>query len=308
MVTVSLPERSWVEQLADVPGVTTVLWEMNGPPPTDDIELAVPPYMGGSEPMVWLKEAPRLRAVQLVTAGYEHGLPHLPPGVQLANGAGIHDTSTAELALTLALAALRGIPDAVRAQDRGEWLPMAGRTSLADRSVLVVGYGSIGRTIAQRLSVFELERLTAVASRARAGDDLVDHIHGIDEIADLLPSHDVVVLVTPLTDSTRGLVGEKFLARMPDGALLVNVARGGVVQTDALMRECSSGRLRAALDVTDPEPLPPGHPLWHTSGVLISPHVGGASTAFEPRALALLRRELTRFAAGQDLSHIVATG
>ncbi|TWP33304.1 2-hydroxyacid dehydrogenase [Leekyejoonella antrihumi] len=308
MVTVALPERSWVEQLADVPGVRTVLWEMTGPPPSDDVELAVPPYMGGSEPMTWLGHAPRLRAVQLVTAGYEHALPHLPTGVALANGAGIHDTSTAELAITLTLAALRGIPEAVRAQGRGEWASLAGRRSLADRRVLILGYGSIGRTIAHRLSVFEVAQITAVASRSRAGDDLVDRIHGVDDLTELLPSHDVVLLVLPLTEATRGLVGRDFLRRMPDGALLVNVARGGVVLTDALVAECASGRLMAALDVTDPEPLPKTHPLWRTPGVLISPHVGGASTAFDPRALALLRRELTRFAAGEDLSHLVATG
>ncbi len=308
MVTVALPESSWADELADVPGVRTVHWDVEGPPPDDDVELVVPPYMKPALSLTWLKSAPRLRAVQLVTAGFEHVVPYLPAGVQLANGAGIHDTSTAELALTLMLAAQRGIPEAVRAQDQGEWAGLAGRPSLADRRVLIVGYGGIGRAIARRVVPFEPATITAVASRARGGDDIVDRVHGIDEIMELLPDHDVVVLVTPLSDATRGLAGPRFLSCMPDGALLVNVSRGGVVQTDALAAECAAGRLRAALDVTDPEPLPRDHALWTTPGVLITPHIGGPTTAFEPRALALLRRQLTRFGAGEALEHVVATG
>ncbi len=308
MVTVALPEQSWVDELCDVPGVDPVFWRMDGPPPTDDIALAVPPYMRSPRRMQWLGELPALRVVQLVTAGYEHALPYLRPGVQLANGAGIHDTSTAELALTLILAAQRGIPEAVRAQDPGEWAPLAGRSSLADRAVLLLGYGGIGRAVARRLAGFEVARITAVASRPRAGDEYVSEVHGVDELPALLPHHDIVVVATPLSDATRGLVDAHFLARMPDGALLVNVARGGVVRTDAVVAECSSGRLRAAVDVTDPEPLPSDHPLWHTQGVLITPHIGGPSTAFEPRAVALLRRQLTLFGSGQPLEHVVATG
>jgi phosphoglycerate dehydrogenase-like enzyme len=173
--------------------------------------------------------------------------------------------------------------------------------------VLLLGYGAIGRAIARRLSVFEVS-ITAVASAARAGDEFVDTIHGTGELPDLLPDHDVVIVIVPLTDSTRQLVDARFLAALPDGALIVNVARGAVVETDALQRECAAGRLLAALDVTDPEPLPADHPLWDTPGVLISPHLGGPSTAFEPRALTLLRRELARYAAGDGLSNVVRTG
>lgn len=147
-----------------------------------------------------------------------------------------------------------------------------------------------------------------MASRARVGDDLVQQIHGTDELADLLPHQDVVIVVVPLSDATRYLVGAQFLSALPDDSLVVNVARGAVIDTDALIRECASGRLTAALDVTDPEPLPQGHPLWSTRGVLITPHVGGATTAFQPRALSFLRAELTRFGLGEELSHVVATG
>ena len=138
-----------------------------------------------------------------------------------------------------------------------------------------------------------------VASRARDG------LHGVDELPDLLPQHEVVVLACPLTDATRGLVDAAFLAAMPDGALLVNVARGPVVVTADLVAELGRGRLRAALDVTDPEPLPPEHPLWRVPGVLISPHVGGDTQAFPPRARALLREQLERLAAGREPLHVV---
>jgi phosphoglycerate dehydrogenase-like enzyme len=307
MVVASIPKQTWVDALADVPGLRPVLWDLTGTPPDPDIEIVVPPYMGSSQRLTVLAELPGLRAVQLLTAGYEQAVEYLPAGVQLANGAGVHDTSTAELALTLTLAALRGVPEMVKGQLAGSWQRLAGRPSLADRRVLLVGYGAIGRAVARRLSTFEVS-LTAVASRPRHGDDLVSRVHGIDELPELLPEHDVVILIVPLTDSTRRLVDGRFLGALPDGALVVNVARGAVVDTDALQRECAAGRLLAALDVTDPEPLPDGHPLWSTPGVLISPHVGGASTAFEPRALALLRRELAGYAAGDGLSNVVLTG
>ena len=155
---------------------------------------------------------PSLRAVQLLTAGYDDVLPLLPPGVTLANAAGVHDASTAELAVGLALAALRGVPDMVRAQDRARWVPLGGRPALADKRVLILGYGSIGRAVARRLTGFEVT-LTAVASRARAGDDLVPRVHGIDELPELLPHHDVVVVIVPLSAATTGLVGREFLAR-----------------------------------------------------------------------------------------------
>lgn len=301
-----MPEEHWVTALADVEGIEAVLWDMKDAPPRDDIALVVPPYMGNPKRLARLAELPQLRAVQLVTAGFEHAVPYLPDGVVLANGRGIHDTSTAELAVGLAIAAQRGIPESVRAQGDGEWLRLAGMPSLADRDALIIGYGSIGVAIAKRLLAMEVS-VTAVASTARDGDDLVERVHGIDELPELLPDHDVVFLILPLTETTHHLVDAKFLARMPRNSLLVNVARGGIVDTDALVEACAAGQVRAALDVTDPEPLPPEHPLWRTDGVLITPHVGGATTAFEPRALRLLRGELAQFAAGAPLRNVVAT-
>lgn len=307
MAVVSLPEEHWVTALADVDGVEAVCWDMKDAPPRDDIALVVPPYMSNPKRLARLAQLPQLRAVQLVTAGFEHAVPYLPDGVQLANGRGIHDTSTAELAVGLAIAAQRGIPQSVRAQEDGEWLLLAGMPSLADRHALIIGYGSIGVAIAKRLLPMEVS-VTAVASKAREGDHLVDQVHGIDELPALLPEHDVVFLILPLTEATHHLVDAKFLARMPGNSLLVNVARGGIVDTDALVAACAGGHVRAALDVTDPEPLPPKHPLWRTDGVLITPHVGGATTAFESRALRLLRGELAQFAAGAPLRNVVAIG
>ncbi|WP_392425661.1 2-hydroxyacid dehydrogenase [Barrientosiimonas humi] len=304
MAVVSIPDPRWVDALSDVPGVELVEWDMKSPPPRSDIEVVVPPYMSSPKRLEHLAALPDLEAVQLVTAGYDHALPYLPDGVRLANGAGIHDTSTAELALALVLAAQRGIPDFARAQERGEWLRAAGRPSLADRRVLVVGYGSVGRAIVRRLQAFETD-VTVVASRAREGDDLVERVHGIDELRALAPQAEILVLIVPLTDDTRGLVDAELLALLPEQALVVNVARGPVVDTDALVEACQAGRVRAALDVTDPEPLPEDHPLWSAPGVLISPHVGGASTAFEPRALDFLREQLGAHARGEGLTHVV---
>ncbi|MEU9130921.1 2-hydroxyacid dehydrogenase [Kitasatospora sp. NPDC048540] len=238
---------------------------------------------------------PRLRVVQSLSAGVEELLPHVPRGVLLCNARGVHDASTAELALTLTLAALRGVPGFVRAQQEGRWEGGC-HPALADRTVLLVGYGAIGQAVEARLAPFECTVLR-VARTARPGAR--GEVHGLADLDTLLPRADVVILTVPLTAATRGLAGRDFLARLRDGALLVNVARGAVVDTSALLAELATGRLTAALDTTDPEPLPPGHPLWHAPGVLISPHVGGNSTAFRPRALRLIRTQLQRHLRGE---------
>jgi len=306
MALVTMPDASWVADTGEIPGLEMVTWDIHEPHPrADEVAVVVPPYLDPHQRLDLLGTLPRLELVQLLTAGYDNVTPHLPRGVTLCSGGGIHDASTAELALTLILASIRGIPDFVRAQDRHHWIPTRIWPALADRRVLVVGYGKVGRAIAARLLAFETT-VTAVASRARDGDELVETVHGIDELPALLPDQDVVVVITPLTDATAGLVDAGFLAAMKDGALVVNVARGKVADTDALLAEAASGRLRVAVDVTDPEPLPADHPLWSTPNVLVSPHVGGASTAFRPRALALVRRQLAAYAEGRPLESVVA--
>ena len=306
MALVTMPDASWVADTGEIPGLEMVTWDIHEPHPrADEVAVVVPPYLDPHQRLDLLGTLPRLELVQLLTAGYDNVTPHLPRGVTLCSGGGIHDASTAELALTLILASIRGVPDFVRAQDRHHWIPTRIWPALADRRVLVVGYGKVGRAIAARLLSFETT-VTAVASRARGGDELVETVHGIDELPALLPEQDVVVVITPLTDATAGLVDAGFLAAMKDGALLVNVARGKVADTDALLAEAASGRLRVAVDVTDPEPLPADHPLWSTPNVLVSPHVGGASTAFRPRALALVRRQLAAYAEGRPLESVVS--
>jgi phosphoglycerate dehydrogenase-like enzyme len=307
---VSVPDDRWVDLWPDGEDpVDVVVWAMDDDLPPESLpagarpELVVLPYMDAGAALPRLPTIEGLEVVQTLTAGYDDVLAHLPAGVTLCTAAGVHDSSTAELAVGLAIAALRGLGDFARAQTVGTWLAGT-RPALADRRVLLVGgSGSVGGAITDRFAPFEVV-LTRVASRAR--DDARGHVHGVDELPALLPSHDVVVLAVPLSDATRGLVDAQFLAAMPDGALLVNVARGPVVDTDALVVEVTSGRLRAALDVTDPEPLPVDHPLWRAPGVLVSPHVGGDTTAFPPRARRLLRAQFERWAAGEPLANVVA--
>jgi phosphoglycerate dehydrogenase-like enzyme len=268
------------------------------PDSVDEVRFYVPPYQVGPRVAEVLPRMAGLEVVQTLTAGVDNVRAHIPTGVTLCNGRGIHDTSTAELALTLTLAALRGVPTFVRDQDQHAWRP-AWYPALADKRVLVVGYGAVGQAIARRLEPFEAE-VVPVARSARDG------VHAIAELPDLLPHADVVVLVTPLTDETRGLVDADFLATMKEGALLVNVARGAVVDTDALVAALHGGRIHAAVDVTEPEPLPEDHPLWSAPNLLVSPHVGGASSAMWPRAHRLVRDQLHRYAAGEPLANVMA--
>ncbi|MFI7350417.1 2-hydroxyacid dehydrogenase [Streptomyces sp. NPDC049936] len=297
-----------IEGLPDGPVYRHWNGEETFPADPADCAYYVVPYMKPSG--IGTRPLPGMRSVQVVqtlSAGIDHvepGLRHLPPGVRLCNARGVHEASTAELTLALILASLRGIPDFVRAQDRGEWLG-GFRPALADRKVIVVGYGSIGAAIEDRLVPFEVAPVVRVARSART--TARGPVHPLTELPALLPEADVVILSTPLTEATRHLVDAEFLARMKDGALLVNVARGPVVDTKALLAELESGRLTAALDVTDPEPLPPGHPLWHAPGIVISPHAGGPTSAFLPRAKRLLVDQLNRFVNQEPLRNVILT-
>jgi phosphoglycerate dehydrogenase-like enzyme len=306
---ITLPDADWQEALAPhLPDrVRSLVWDVDSDPrealgdDADRVAYVVLPYMHPAGALESVASLPALQLVQTTSAGYDNLLDRLPQGVRLANGAGIHDASTSELALALALAKLRGLDDAVRDAEQGQWRPVQ-RPSLADRRVLVLGTGGIGGAIADRLEPFEVD-LVRVATSART--DERGRVHGVDELPSLLPTAEVVFIGLPLTDTTRGLVDAEFLAALPDQALVVNVGRGPIVDTDALLAELRTERLHAALDVTDPEPLPADHPLWGAPNVLIAPHVGGNTTAMRPRALRLLRAQVERLAAGQEPLNVV---
>lgn len=309
---VTLPDESWAADLAR-DDVRFDIWDVDSPltlAPDDlaQVDVVVLPYIAPTRQLGEITQLPKLAAVQTLTAGYDGLIEQLPSGVQLCNAAGVHDTSTAEIALALVLAGQRGLGPAVLNQVAGRWEPQAW-PSLADRKVMVVGIGGVGTAILHRLAPFEVE-LTRVGSRARS-DELSDRygdVHGIDELPALLPEHDVVILAVPLNDATHHLFDAAMLALMPDQALLCSVARGPVVDTAALTAELLSGRLRAALDVIDPEPLPGDHPIRQAPGLVLSPHVGGNSTAFRPRALAMLNRQFDRLVAGEPLGNVVHAG
>jgi phosphoglycerate dehydrogenase-like enzyme len=264
------------------------------------ITFFVPSYMGGKDALAWAAKMPNLKVLQMPNAGYDDALEYVRPGMTLCNASGVHDASTAELAVALALASRRGIPGFVKDQLDGKW-NHARRTSLADSKIGIIGFGSIGKQVAKNLSGFEVE----VIGFSKSGRD---GSKKIEELDSYLPTLDIVILILPLNAESKHLFNKARLAKMKDGALLVNVARGPIVDTEALIAELNSGRIHAALDVTDPEPLPENHPLWKAKNLLIVPHVGGNSTAFEPRGRKLVESQIALLAAGKPLNNIVEQG
>lgn len=296
----AVPTVELRDAIGPVAGVEVVVWDGVADPPPG-VGFLVPDYRSTLEVMRRLPELPDVEVVQTQLAGYDGQVALLPEGVTLCNARGVHDDATAEHAVGLALSMLRRVPEAVRGH--GHWQRLQeGMRSLADSRVLILGYGSIGRAVADRLLPMKAH-VTAVATRERA-DDLVGTVRASDALPTLLPEQDVVVVLTPLSDHTRGLVGDELLAALPDGAVVVNVARGEVLDSDAVVRH--AGRLGFALDVTDPEPLPDGHPLWDAPRVLITPHVAGGTAAMLPRVAALVRSQLQRWVGGESLINVVA--
>lgn len=264
---------------------------------------------------------PRLRGARVVQsfgAGIEGLLPLMPPGAILCNARNLHNTPTAEWVVTAILASLKFLPMYAELQRAGRWVtdaeadrnyqdiystqaptPLAPLCEeLAGKTVLIVGYGAIGRAIEERLAAFET-RILRVARSAREG------VAPVSELTALLPQADVVVIITPMTPETRHLIDASAIARMKQGALLVNAARGGVVDTDALVAALEQKRIRAALDVTDPEPLPAGHPLWHAPGLLLTPHIAGSSPIYLKRVVGFAKAQLERYMSGQPLLNVI---
>ena len=278
-----------------------VTWYDDEHDPSDDIcaqaGFYVPRYLGVRENASLARRMPQLEVMQLLTVGYDYAVAHLPAGVMLCNAQGVHEASTAELALGLAIASLRRVDAAARDMVGHAWDHRRGR-SLQFKDVLVVGAGPVGSTVAERFRGMGCS-VRLVARSAREG------VHCSDDLPDLLASADVVVLAVSLNDSSVGLVDARFLSRLKSGALLVNVSRGAVVDTAALVAELHEERISAALDVTDPEPLPADHPLWSAPNVLITPHIGGNTDAFPLLAGELITRQVTAWRTGQPLLNIV---
>ncbi|MFC0508422.1 2-hydroxyacid dehydrogenase [Micromonospora costi] len=303
-----IPHEAGLKLLGELPPEVTV--EVAGHPdklPSDTagVRFWVPPFLSGSDATALLHQLPDLEVVQLLSAGADAWVGRTPDGVTLCDARGVHDPSTAEWVVTAILAQLRAFPVFARAQARREWAfdAVAPTDELTGKRVLIVGAGSIGTAVRDRLAPFDVD-FTLVARTARPEQG----VYGVEELPRLLPDADVVVVLVPLTEQTRGLVDAAFLAAMRDGALLVNAARGPVARTEALVAELATGRISAALDVTDPEPLPADHPLWEMPNVLLTPHVAGSVRGLLPRAYRLVGDQVRRFAAGQPLINTVVDG
>jgi phosphoglycerate dehydrogenase-like enzyme len=299
---VLVPYDEGVEALRRVPGLNPVRYEPDGPLPDEaaTAQVLVPPFLASRQVARIVDDLPELRLVQLLTAGAENWIGRLPAHVALSDCRGAHGGATAEWIVAVLLAVYRELPGFVRSQDARRW-DQHFTDELAGKRALLVGAGDLAENTVRRLAPFEVST-TLVGRRARDG------VHGIDEVHDLLPGHDVTVLMVPQTDQTRHLVDARFLAAMPDGAVLVNAARGPVVDTDALVAELQAGRLRAALDVTDPEPLPADHPLWSVPGLLLTPHVGGSVPGGRRRAFAVVVEQLAAYARGEEPPNLVVDG
>lgn len=258
-----------------------------------EIEFYCPSYMGGIKTLEIIPRMKNLKTVHYSQAGYEDILRHIPEGVVLCNASGLHDVSTSELAIGLTIASRRGFAEFMDNQKKGVW-HRSRKPALADSHVGIVGYGHIGKRIASLLEMFE----TKVTAFNRSGNDGAQKITEFDA---LLPQLDVIILILPLTKDSQHFINADRLKRMKDGATLINVARGAVVDTDALVAELNTGRITAGLDVTDPEPLPAGHPLWSAPNLIISPHVGGDSEAFDPRARKMVQEQILRLLENRPL-------
>lgn len=289
---------------------------------TVDLDVWLPDPLPTRAQRIW----PHLRGVRLVLslmAGTEWMPSVLGPQVTICKAHGAHNIATAEWTLSAILTVLKHIPLFFNIQQSGDWrrrreasaeyeamhpgaiplYPPVMLEELTGKRVLMVGYGAIGKEIERMLSPFNVE-MTRVARTARQNPT----VYAVDELDALIPAAEIIILILPLTDQSRGLIGPRQFELMQQGTLLVNAARGPVVQTDALVAALNSGKIRAALDVTDPEPLPEDHPLWRCPNVFITPHIAGSSPQFAPRALQVAADELRRYRAGEPLHNAVQIG
>ncbi|MGB3486335.1 MAG: 2-hydroxyacid dehydrogenase [Mycobacterium sp.] len=297
---VLVPDDLGVATLADSTSITTLRYQPGEPWPDAglDATVVVVSHESSEATATRFAELPRLELIQTLTAGFEQWLPYLPDGVQLSNGRGAHGGSTAEWVVAALLFLYRDLAYFNHSQSEGQWRP-ADTDTLIGKRVLVLGAGDLGANLAARLTPFDTE-VTLVGRTARAG------VLALGEIGELLPHVDVVVSMLPADAATHHLIDAEFLSQLRDGAIVVNAGRGGAVDTDALTAELMSGRLRAALDVTDPEPLPEGHPLWTAPGLLLTPHVAGSTEGASERAWVIAREQIEEFLGGGRPANLVA--
>ena len=298
MTRVWLPDRP--EAFGGLPpGIEADVWDGGEdlPDSADQVEYVVLPL--DEDPAIIRKLAtlPRLKTIQILSTGAEQVLPYIPSHITLANARGAHTAATAEWAATAVVASLRDFPRYAVAQRDAHWDPVES-DSVGGKRVLIVGYGDIGAAVERRLTGWDVT-FERVARHARDG------VRPISELPVVLKDADVVIILLPVTAETTHLVNKDFLRTMKDGALLVNAARGVIVDTGALLEELTSGRIRAALDVTDPEPLPSDHPLWHAPNLLLTPHVGGSVREARDRGFQVVAEQLKRLAAGQPLLNVI---
>lgn len=318
MVRVGVDENLAPELLVDFPPEAEVIRIPRQPIGAIDVDLWILPFIRKDAKEVF-SHLRGVKVVQSMMAGVDWIIPWLPKDVILCDGRGIHDISASEWVLTAILASLKQFPLYRDAQLRQDW---KGQSSvpdgflrergaqvgqyrilgydLAGKTVLIVGYGSIGAAIEARLKPFGT-KIMRVARTAKVNPE----VHAIGELHGLLPQADIIVVIVPLTSETHGLIGKKEIGLMKSGALLVNAARGPVVITEALVEALEQHKIQAALDVTDPEPLPPGHPLWSAPNCLITPHVGGSTPEFIHRAFRFGADQIRRFLEGKPLENRV---
>jgi phosphoglycerate dehydrogenase-like enzyme len=319
MVRVGIDEKLAQELLVDFPPEAEIVRIPRHPSGTQDVDLWMLPWArkDAEEAFSHLRG---VKVVQSMMAGVDWITPWLPKNVVLCDGRGIHDISASEWVITAILAALKRFPHYRDMQLRQQWRGQASVTDgflneggvqtgqyqilgedLAGKTVLIVGYGSIGVAIEARLKPFGVTILRMARSAREE-----PKVHSIKDLHQFLPQADIVVTIVPLTDETRGLIGAEQIGLMKPGALLVNAARGPVVATDALVDALAQHKIRAVLDVTDPEPLPAGHPLWSAPNCMITPHIGGSTPEFIHRAFQFGAQQVRRFLAGEPLENVVS--
>jgi phosphoglycerate dehydrogenase-like enzyme len=271
--------------------------------------LLCPDFLYGAQVARTLRErGKRLRWLQLLTQGFENADAHgVPAGIAVTNAADAYSPAVAMHAVALLLAVQRRFPLMLANQLKGEWIRSmsVAMTSPAGASVAICGFGSIGQEIARLIRAFGA-RVIALTRSAKA-HVLADESLPVEKLHEVLPRADVVVLALPLDASTRHLIGASELALCRKTAVLINISRGGIVDTAALVKALESGTIAGAgLDVTDPEPLPTGHPLWAAPNLIVSPHVAAAvgKAGFE-RLADVAAGNVERFLAGKPLAHVV---